>query len=250
MGYQGALLLHHTIARLLLSAYLVTCAMLVAPAQESVSAHRCGPGEAATHTELGAGGHEQLQSRNPRYQLHSADVLELTFPFTPEFNQTVTVQPDGFISLRGVDSIPVQGQTLPQLSSSLRKAYASILHEPVVDVELKDFQKPYFIVGGEVDHPGKYDLRGETTTTEAVAIAGGLKDSAKNSQLLLFHRAPDGWIQARKLNMKKMLKHANLDEDAYLQPSDFLYVPKNNMSKFSRFIPTSSLGMYANPALH
>lgn len=250
MGYQGALLLHHTIARSLLSAYLVTCAVVVAPAQESVRAKRCGPGEAATHGELGAGGHEQLQSRNPRYQLHSADVLELTFPFTPEFNQTVAVQPDGFISLRGVDGIPVQGQTLPQVSASLRKAYASILHEPVVDVELKDFQKPYFIVGGEVGHPGKYDLRGETTTTEGVAIAGGLKDSAKNSQLLLFHRAPDGWIQARKLNMKKMLKHANLDEDAYLQPGDFLYVPKNSMSKFSRFIPTSSLGMYTNPALH
>jgi len=250
MGHQGALVLHQTIARSLLSAYLVTCALLVAPAQESVGTDRCVPGEAVTHEGRGDGGHEQLQSRNPRYQLHSADVLELTFAFTPEFNQTVTVQPDGYISLRGVDSIPVQGQTLPQVSDSLRKAYGKILHAPVVDVELRDFQKPYFIVGGEVGHPGKYDLRGETTTTEAVAIAGGLKDSAKYSQLLLFHRAPDGWIQAKKLNMKKMLKHANLDEDAYLQPGDFLYVPKNSMSKFSRFIPTSSLGMYTNPTLH
>ena len=133
--------------------------MLVAPAQESVGAGRCGPGETVTHKEQGDGGHEQLQSRNPRCQLHSADVLELTFPFTPEFKQTVTVQPDGYISLRGVDSILVQGQTLPQVSDSLRRAYGKILHEPVVDVELKDFQKPYFIVGGEVGHPGKYDLR-------------------------------------------------------------------------------------------
>jgi polysaccharide biosynthesis/export protein len=249
MGHQGDLLSHPTIARSLLFTYLVTCAMLVV-AQESAGIGGPGPDETAAHKEPGDGRHEQLQSRNPRYQLHSADVLELTFPFTPEFNQTVTVQPDGYISLRGVDSIPVQGQTLPQVSDSLRKAYGKILHEPVVDVELKDFQKPYFIVGGEVGHPGKYDLRGETTTTEAVAIAGGLKDSAKNSQLLLFHRAPDGWLQARKLNMKKMLKHANLDEDAYLQPGDFLYVPRNSMSKFSRFIPTSSLGMYTNPTLH
>jgi len=243
-------MLRQTITRSLLFGLVVTCAMLVAPAQESITGGDSGPAAAVSEKEPAHGGHEHLQSRNPRYQLHSADVLELTFPFTPEFNQTVTVQPDGYISLRGVDSIPVQGQTLPQVSASLRKAYASILHQPIVDVELKDFQKPYFIVGGEVGHPGKYDLRGDTTTTEAVAIAGGLKDSAKTSQLLLFHRAPDGWIQAKRLNMKKMLKHANLDEDAYLQPSDFLYVPKNSMSKFSRFIPTSSLGMYANPALH
>jgi len=200
----------------------------------------------------GAGEHEQapvLQHRNRRYQLHSADVLELSFPFTTEFNQTVTVQPDGYITLRGVDSIRVEGQTLPEVTNSLRSAYAKILHDPEINVELKDFEKPFFIVGGEVGHPGKFDLRGETTATEAVAIAGGLRDSAKHSQVLLFHRVPDGWVQVKKLNMKRMLKDANLNEDAYLQPGDFLYIPKNAMSKIGRFIPTSSLGLYANPAM-
>jgi polysaccharide biosynthesis/export protein len=200
----------------------------------------------------GAGEREQtpvLQHRNQRYRLHSADVLELNFPFTPEFNQSVTVQPDGFITLRGVESLRVQGQTLPEVTNSLRTVYAKILHDPVIDVELKDFEKPYFIVGGEVGHPGKFDLRGETTASEAVAIAGGLRDSAKHSEVVLFHRTPDGWVQAKRLNMKKMLKEAKLDEDAYMQPGDFLYVPKNTLSKISKFIPTSSLGLYANPGV-
>ena len=187
-----------------------------------------------------------LQHRNHRYQLHSADVLELNFPFTPEFNQTVTVQPDGFITLRGIDDIHVEGMTLPEVNNSLRIAYGRILHEPVINIELKDFEKPYFIVGGEVGHPGKFDLRGETTVAQAVAIAGGLRDSAKHSQILLFHRVPDGWVQVKRVNLKKMLKDANLEEDAYLQPSDFLYIPKNNLSKFQRFIPSSSMGLYAN----
>ena len=112
-----------------------------------------------------------LQHRNHRYQLHSADVLELHFPFTPEFNQTVTVQPDGFITLRGIDDIHVEGLTLPEVSNSLRIAYGRILHEPMINIELKDFEKPYFVVGGEVGHPGKFDLRGETTVAQAVAIA-------------------------------------------------------------------------------
>jgi polysaccharide export outer membrane protein len=116
-------------------------------------------------------------------------------------------------------------------------------------VELKDFEKPYFIVGGEVGRPGKFDLRSETSATEAVAIAGGLKDSAKHSQVLLFHRVPNGWMRVKKLDMKKMLKNADLTEDAYLQPGDFLYVPKNMMSKIGKFIPTSSLGLYANPGV-
>jgi polysaccharide export outer membrane protein len=188
-----------------------------------------------------------LQHRNPRYKLHSADVLELNFPFTPEFNQTVTVQPDGYISLRGLESILVEGKTVPEVTSALRSAYTKILHDPEISVELKDFEKPYFIVGGQVGHPGKFELRGDTTTVEAVAIAGGFKESAKHSQVYLFHRVPDGWIQVKKLNLKKMLKNGNLKEDAYLQPGDFLYVPQNTMSKIARFIPTSSLGLYANP---
>ena len=190
-----------------------------------------------------------LQHRNRRYQLHSADVLTLEFPFTPDFNQTVTVQPDGYVTLRGAENMHVEGETLPEVTEALRMAYSKILHDPVINVELKDFEKPFFIVGGEVGHPGKFDLREDTTATEAVAIAGGFRDSAKHSQVLLFHRVQGGWAQVKKLNMKKMLKEGDLDEDAYLEPGDFLYVPKNAMSKIARFIPTSSLGLYANPGV-
>jgi len=239
-------------SRFLLVILFVLASATMAPAQEpreqvppaSPPAAQDGGGTADNHGQT-----EILQHRNRRYQLHSADVLSLEFPFTPEFNQTVTIQPDGYITLRGIENMRVEGQTLPEVTTALRAAYAKILHDPVINVELKDFEKPFFIVGGEVGHPGKFELREDTTTTEAVAIAGGLRDSAKHSQVLLFHRVPGGWAQVKRLNMKKMLKEGNLDEDAYLQPGDFLYVPKNTMSKIERFIPTSSLGMYANPAV-
>ena len=39
---------------------------------------------------------------NTRYRLTPSDVLELTFPYVTEFNQTVTVQPDGYVTLRAV----------------------------------------------------------------------------------------------------------------------------------------------------
>lgn len=211
--------------------------------QASQPAVQSGSGTADNHGQT-----EILQHRNRRYQLHSADVLSLEFPFTPEFNQTVTIQPDGFVTLRGIDNMRVEGQTLPEVATALRTAYSKILHDPVINVELKDFEKPFFIVGGEVGHPGKFELREDTTATEAVAIAGGLRESAKHSQVLLFHRVQGGWAQVKRLNMKKMLNEGNLDEDAYLQPGDFLYVPKNTMSKIERFIPTSSMGLYANPA--
>src|SRR5262249_25106691 len=41
-----------------------------------------------------------LHQRYPRYRIRSSDVIDLTFRFTPEFNQEVTVQPDGYIQAR------------------------------------------------------------------------------------------------------------------------------------------------------
>src|SRR6266568_9065372 len=61
-----------------------------------------------------------LQHRDPRYQLCKGDTFELTFPFTPEFNQTVTIQPDGYITLTAVGDLYVERKTVPQLRESIR----------------------------------------------------------------------------------------------------------------------------------
>ena len=132
-----------------------------------------------------------FNDRYPRYKLRPGDMFDVSFELSPEFNQTVSVQPDGFITLRGVGDVRVQGQTVPELTETLRKAYGQILHDPLISVTLKDFEKPYFIADGQIGHPGKYDLRGDTTLTEAIAIAGGFNDSAKHSQVLLFRRVSD-----------------------------------------------------------
>jgi protein involved in polysaccharide export with SLBB domain len=253
MHEKESLVLSKNWARLSLAICLTALGTVAAQSQQAESMVPSSP-PANSDRVSGSGAEREhspmLRHRDRRYQLHSADVLELNFHFTPEFNQTVTVQPDGYITLRGVEGIRVEGQTIPEVTKSLQTAYTNILHDPVINVELKDFEKPYFIVGGEVGHPGKFDLRGETTATEAVAIAGGLRDSAKHSQVLLFRRVPGGWAQSTKINMKKMLHEANVDEDAQVQAGDFLYVPKNTLSKIERFIPTSSIGMYASPVLH
>lgn len=186
-----------------------------------------------------------LHSRNPRYTIHASDTLELTFALSPEFNQTVTVQPDGYITLREVGDLQVSGQTLPELRKSIKTAYSKILHDPVISVDPKDFQKPYFVVGGEVGKPGKFDYRGDVTVAEAVAMAGGFTDMSKHSQVLLFRRVSDQWTEAKIINVKKMLNSKNLQEDPELQPGDMLFVPKNTISKIKPFLPTTSIGAYA-----
>ena len=189
----------------------------------------------------------QLHERNPRYQLRKGDTFDLDFELSPEFNQTVAVEPDGYVTLKGVGSIFVEGQTVPELTETVKTAYAKILHDPVIAITLKDFEKPYFIASGQVGKPGKYDLRSDLTVTEAVAIAGGFNDKSKHSQVVLFRPAPGGGYEAKLINVKKLLASRNLSEDIHLQPGDMLYVPQNAFSKIRPFLPTSSMGAYLQP---
>ena len=180
----------------------------------------------------------QLERRYPRYVIQREDVLLLTFPLTPELNQTVTVQPDGFINLQNAGSLHVQGLTVPELTDGLKKAYAGTLHDPIIDVDLKDFQKPFFTVSGQVGKPGQYDLRADITVAEAIAVAGGLTPTAK-TQIFLFHRTSDSWYEVEKLNLKDVLHGKALNEDATLKPGDMIFVPESFITKFRKYVPYS-----------
>jgi len=186
----------------------------------------------------------QLQQRNARYHLAAGDSFEVSFELSPEFNQTVVVQPDGYVTLKAVGDVTVVGQTIPELTQTLRMAYSKMLNDPLIVVVLKDFEKPYFVADGQVAHPGKYDMRGTVTLTEAVAIAGGFTEAAKHSQVLLFRRVNDQWLSAKIFNIKDMEKRHDLHEDPTLRPGDMLIVPKNQLSKIKPFIPNSGLGAY------
>ena len=59
-----------------------------------------------------------LQQRNSRYQLRRGDTFDLDFALSPEFNQTVAVEPDGYVTLKGAGSFFVEGQTVPELTES------------------------------------------------------------------------------------------------------------------------------------
>jgi polysaccharide export outer membrane protein len=185
--------------------------------------------------------------RHPLYRLRPSDVVEISFTVAPEFNQTLTVQPDGYVMLKDAGMVEVQGLNLMQFADAVQKAYRGYLHDPQVAVLLKDFDRPYFVVGGQVGRPGKYELRADTTVAEAVEIAGGLTQQAKHSQIVLFRRVNDDLVETRLLNIKKMLRPNGLKEDAHLQPGDMVFVPQNEISKIARFMGKSSASMYVSP---
>ena len=103
---------------------------MTAAAQDIAARSTTEPGPPSVSAAPAAGG-PTLQERNPRYHLRRGDSFDLDFGLTPEFNQTVAVQPDGYVALKGVGSLYVEGKTVPELTESLKTAYAKILHDPV-----------------------------------------------------------------------------------------------------------------------
>jgi polysaccharide export outer membrane protein len=201
------------------------------------------PGPSASTVEDTASllGGVATHERNPRYTLSKGDAIDLVFPFTPEFNQSITVQPDGYITLSGVGDLNVVGKTIPELKSLLHAQYSKILHAPAINIVLKDYEKPYFIANGQVARPGKYEMRADLTLTEAIAIAGGFIDSSKHSEVVLYHRLPDNGFQVRTFDVKKMLNSKDLSEDVHLHPGDMFFVPQNRMSKIRKYTPNPAL---------
>ncbi|MFZ0589497.1 MAG: polysaccharide biosynthesis/export family protein [Bryobacteraceae bacterium] len=185
-----------------------------------------------------------FNSRDARYRIQSSDVLDILFSFTPDFNQTVTVQPDGFISLRGMNQVKVAGLTMADATKSIETEYTVMLHDPVITLVLKEFSKPSFVIGGEITRPGKYDLHGELTLTDAVAMAGGFTVGAKSSAVLLFRRVSQDTVEVKKFNVKHMLGKGKLGEDPALRAGDSIYVSESAVGKIDRFMKISHMGLY------
>ena len=174
-------------------------------------------------------------SEENRYKLRSGDTIDITFVYVPDFNQTITIQPDGYVTLRAVGDMRAGGLTLPEIKKLVETKYGVIMKDPDVSIEIKDFEKPFFLAQGEVQKPGKYELRSDTKLSEAVAIAGGLSTSAKHSQVLLFRRNEGGQIDVKEIDLKKVLHGKDLSGDVNIQAGDMVFVPKSRVSKLKEF---------------
>lgn len=195
------------------------------------------PGETADQKQ------QPADKADSRYRIEQGDVLIVKYRYTPEYDYTGAVPPDGMISLPIVGEVLVAGVTVDEARALIVKKAAERLRDPEVSVELKEFVARRFIVGGEVTKPGEFPLRGRITILEAIALAGGFKSSAKHSQVVLFRHYDDEHALTRILDVKEMSKTSvRVETPPLMQPGDFVFVPQNKISKLLNVAPLASLG--------
>ena len=184
-----------------------------------------------------------------RYRLQPGDVLEVQFRYSPEFNQTITVQPDGYITLEIGGDLKVAGFTIEQTRTAILRQARTRLQDPVATIVLKEFQRPYFVVAGEVSQPGKIEMRERVTAIQAIMLAGGMKETAKASQVVVFRKINSDVAEVKLLNLKNIRRTSDLEHDLTLQAGDIVFVPRDKISKIERFMKLASVAAFIAPRL-
>jgi protein involved in polysaccharide export with SLBB domain len=193
----------------------------------------CGGKTTAFHS---GGASSVYQETAGDYYLQPGDNLDVKFFYNPELNENVTIRPDGKISMQLIEEVQAAGLTPAQLDDLLTKHYATQLKQAVLTVIIKSFGGQRIYVGGEVNAPQVLEVVGKVNALQAIFNAGGCKDNAKLSSVIIVSRGPQNQALVKKVDLTKALEGTLPEDDYLLKPFDMVYVPKTNLAKADEFI--------------
>jgi polysaccharide export outer membrane protein len=142
--------------------------------------------------------------------------------------QAARVAPDGTVQLPALGPVPAQGLTLVELKHEIDARYAEVVQGIEVTPVLTERAPRFIYVVGEVARPGRFDLTGPTTVTQAISLAGGWNVGANLNQIVIFRRAEDWRLLATKVDVRGALfgKRPAPSDEIWLRDSDVVIVPK------------------------
>ncbi len=161
-------------------------------------------------------------SNASEYRLGPDDVIDVFVWKEPELTTTVVIRPDGRISLPLTNDIEASGKTVVQLQRDVTEKLREFIAQPVVSVIVKQVNSLKISVLGEVRKPDVYRIKNRVTVLDAIAMAGGFSDLAKQNKVVVIRNGPSG-PQRIKVNVKQLVTDNN-KAWFYLQPLDTVFV--------------------------
>jgi polysaccharide export outer membrane protein len=174
-----------------------------------------------------------LPERIP-YKIGLGDQLDIRFPYYPMYNVSLTVRPDGAISMPHVGEVVAEGMEPMELEKLIRARYAEIVAQPEVSVMVQGASDLKIFVFGEVRVPGAHELAGPMTLLDAIAGAGGVTYLARKDNVVLIRRTGDGGFVGSKINLEDILDGRG--ENPRLMARDVIYVPLSAVGKVDVFV--------------
>ena len=153
------------------------------------------------------------------------DVLAINVWKEPDISRSVPVRSDGKISLPLVGEVQASGQTPLKLEQEIAAKLRNYISDPEVTVMVQQINSQRFNILGYVTKPGSYPFNGSSTVLDAIALAGGFRDFAKQKSIYVLRQNPDGTQSRLPFNYKDVIKGKNAAQNIKLQPNDTIVVP-------------------------
>jgi polysaccharide export outer membrane protein len=209
-----------------LAALLVTLGLagtLLAAQQAAPAAKQEAPGETAkpatTAEPVKAASLPSTGVDNNTYILGGDDVVAVHVWREPDLTSTLTVRPDGKITMPLIKEIQAGGLTPNQLAEAITTALGKFVNHPDVGVEVVAVRSRRYFVDGEINHPGAFPLATPTTVFEAIAMAGGFREFANKKNILILRGD-----KRLKFNWVEVVKGKNLSQNINLENGDHIMV--------------------------
>src|SRR6266567_8029772 len=130
------------------------------------------------------------------FTIGNDDVLAINVWKEPDISRSVPVRSDGKISLPLVGEVQAAGQTPVKLEQEIASKLQSYISQPEVTVMVQQINSQRFNILGQVARPGTFVITNSTTVLDAIALAGGFRDFAKQKSIYVLRQNADG-IQIR-----------------------------------------------------
>jgi protein involved in polysaccharide export with SLBB domain len=170
------------------------------------------------------------------YTIQPGDELDIKFFYNPELNETVTVRPDGKISLQLIDEIHAADLPPLELDRQLTELYSRELRKPVLTVIVRSFTRQRVFVGGEVEEPGLIELPTGMTALQAIFQSGGFKETADPAEALVIRKGPGNKPIPLRIDLASVMEADSAGADLQLNPDDIIFVPKSAIANANKFI--------------
>lgn len=164
----------------------------------------------------------------PLYQIGAGDALTIFVWRNAELTTTVTVRPDGRISVPLIEDLYVEGKTPSDLSREIESELAVYIQDPLVTVIVGGFVGTFpqqVRIVGEATLPQAILYRANMTVLDVIIATGGLTAFADGNNTTLV-RVQDGALNEYRVRLDDLLEEGDISANVALLPGDILIVPE------------------------
>ena len=158
------------------------------------------------------------------YKIGPGDVVRVSVWKHDEMSQSVTVRPDGAISMPLIGDINAEGKNVDEVAADIGKRVTKYFaDQPPITVQVTEVKSYKIYVVGEVQRGGEFTPNHQVTVVQGLALAGGFTRTAAEDEVVIVRKDARGERRI-PFSFSAVVKTGDLQQNLILQSGDTVIV--------------------------